>query len=977
MRLESSAIVPAERTVSFDYDGERVSALEGETIAAALAAAGRDIYRHTRAGNRRGLYCGMGSCFECLVSVDGRQGQRACMTKVADGMSVFAQDSERARACSLAPLASEPVDAAPREIAIDLLVVGAGPAGLAAACAARARGASVIVIDDRSMAGGQFFKQIAPSHRYERQPDRQFEQGAALIRRVRSMGVAIVPDALVWGVFGPREIGVIAAGEALLYRPRQLMLTPGAYEYTAPFPGWTLPGVMTTGGAQTLARAYRVAPGERIVIAGNGPLNLQLAVELLAGGANIVAVLDSAPRPGLAQWRPVLSALREAPGLIADGLAYLAKLRAARVPVLWDARVIAADGDPRIERITYVRETGTATLDCDTLCVGYGFAPATDIARALGCDHSFVDRNVGYLTTDIDADGRTSVPGVLAAGDGTRIGGARVALARGTLAGHAAADALGLPELSEPSISSRNSARRALTRATRFQQALWTLFEAPPIRIASLPRETVVCRCEEVTQGELLDQITSGYDTLASIKRNTRLGMGRCQGRNCAATCAKLVEELTGRKREVMHFLAPRVPIRPVPLAALAFEKPEWGGHRKAVTPNVARPVNEPKLTDQQTDVLVIGGGVMGACLSYFLSRAGRKVLVVDRDDLNLQASGANAGSLHVQLLSFDFGNKARAGGMPAASTLVLGPASVRLWQMLEAASGEDLEIRLTGGLMVADSEAGMRFLERKIALERSFGIEAELLDTRALLALSPNLAPTLLGAEFCPMEGKINPLRATYAVMRLATAQGARFQRATNVTAIARERDGFIVDTGRGRIRARTVVNAAGAWAKEIGAMLGVHVPVAGAPLQMIATEPAPKLVNHLIAHADRHLSLKQTETGGLLIGGGWTAAFDPARRINHAMRESIEGNVWVASHVLPALKGLHMVRAWAGMNIDIDGAPILGPVEHVPGFYNAVTSNGYTLAPIVSQLVADLILERPAEFDVTPFLIDRFALA
>ena len=657
MRLESSTIVPVEKTVEFDYDGERVSALEGETIAAALAAAGRDVYRHTRAGKRRGLYCGMGSCYECLVSVDGRQGQRACMTKVAHGMSVLAQDSEDALADGLMPLASEPAEAAPREIAIDLLVVGAGPAGLAAACTARARGASVIVIDDRPMAGGQFFKQIAPSHHCERQPDRQFEQGAALIRRARSMGVAIVPDALVWGVFGPREISVIASGEALLYRPRQLMLTPGAYEYTAPFPGWTLPGVTTTGGAQTLARAYRVAPGERIVIAGNGPLNLQLAVELQAGGANVVTVLESAPRPGLAQWRPVLSALREAPGLVADGLAYLAKLRAARVPVLWDARVIAAEGHSRVERITYVRGTGTTTLDCDTLCVGYGFAPATDIARALGCDHSFVDRHVGYLTTDIDADGRTSVPGVLAAGDGTRVGGVRAALARGTLAGHAAADALGLPE---PSMSSRNSARRALTRATRFQQALWTLFEAPPIPIANLPRETVVCRCEEVTQAELLEQITSGHDTLASIKRRTRLGMGRCQGRNCAATCAKLIEELTGRQREVMHYLAPRVPIRPVPLAALAFEKAEWAGHRKAVTPNVARPVNEPNLADQQTDVLVIGGGVMGACLSYFLSRAGREVLVVDRDDLNLQASGANAGSLHVQLLSFDFGKGTR-----------------------------------------------------------------------------------------------------------------------------------------------------------------------------------------------------------------------------------------------------------------------------------------------------------------------------
>src|SRR5580704_13363120 len=122
MRLESSTIIPIERTVAFDYDGERVSALEGETIAAALAAAGRDLYRHTRAGNRRGLYCGMGSCFECLVSVDGRQGQRACMTKVAHGMSVLTQDSEDARAGGLMPLASEPAEAAPREIAIDLLV---------------------------------------------------------------------------------------------------------------------------------------------------------------------------------------------------------------------------------------------------------------------------------------------------------------------------------------------------------------------------------------------------------------------------------------------------------------------------------------------------------------------------------------------------------------------------------------------------------------------------------------------------------------------------------------------------------------------------------------------------------------------------------------------------------------------------------------------------------------------------------------
>ncbi|RDK02982.1 FAD-dependent oxidoreductase [Paraburkholderia lacunae] len=975
MRLRNSHITAVGKPISFDYDGERISALEGESIAAALAGAGRGVYRETRAGERRGLYCGMGHCFECLVSVDGKEAQRACMTKAAHGMRVEVLRMSHTDTCTYVPLAPAPEGGEPREVALDVLVVGAGPAGLSAACAARSRGASVEVIDERPMAGGQFFKQLAPSQQANRL-DRQFHEGAALIRRALAMGVVLTPEAFVWGAFGPHEIGAIVNGASVVFRPRQIVLASGAYEYTAPFPGWTLPGVMTTGGAQTLARAYRVAPGERIVIAGNGPLNLQLAAELVAGGANVVAVLDSAARPGLRSWRDLLATTRAAPGLMRDGAAYLAKLRASGVQVVWEACELNAHGKHRLEAISYRCGDRTVTVACDTLCVGYGFAPTTDIARVLGCAHSFVDKGVGYLATDVDENGQTSVEGVFAAGDGARVGGARVALARGTLAGLAAADALGL-ETHDAADRLRASARRALARAERFQTALWNIFAAPVPRISDLPPDTVVCRCEDVTNGAILEQLAAGHDTLAAIKRSTRLGMGRCQGRNCVASCAKLVEEATGRPREVMHFPAPRVPVRPVPLAALAFEKAEWGGHRKASTPNLARPVKEPVLGDQTADVLVIGGGVMGACLAHALSRAGRDVLVVDRDDLNLQASGANAGSLHVQLLSFDFGKKARAGGAPAANTLALGPASVRLWQELEAACGESLEIRVTGGLMVADSEAGMRFLEQKSALERQFGIETELLDTRGLLALSPQLSPTLLGAEYCPMEGKINPLRATYTVMRAAIAQGARFQRATNVTAIVRDRAGFSVDTSRGRIRARIVVNAAGAWAKEIGAMVGVHVPVAGAPLQMIATEPAPPVVDHLIAHADRHLSLKQTSSGGLLIGGGWPAAFDPARRMNHAMRESIEGNVWAASRVLPALNGLHMVRAWAGMNIDIDGAPIFGPVKGTEGFFNAVTSNGYTLAPIVSRLLTDLILQRSPELDVTPFLIDRFASA
>lgn len=982
-RLTHPSITPAGRPVRFWYDGKPVDGLEGETIAAALAAGGIKEMRHTRGGERRGLYCGMGACFDCLVTVDGRTSQRACLTKVGDGQQVRSTQPAGTPEDPLRPLAPAPAGE-PARLQVDVLVVGAGPAGLSAALAARQAGATVLVLDERIESGGQFYKPLAPSHRSATPADRQFAQGLALEQEVRAAGVAVSQGAQVWAAFSPREVAALVDGRAHVIECRQLVIAPGAYERPVPFPGWTLPGVMTTGAGQTLARAYRVAPGRRVVIAGNGPLNLQLAAELLAGGAEVVAVLESAARPSLRQWRELLSAARTAPDLLRDGWRYLRQLRAHRVPVLWEHTVVAAEGDTtasqqglRSVQIAKVDAQGNALpatarrLDADTLCLGYGFIPSTELARMLGCAHRLAARHLGHLATVTLEDGATSLPGVYVVGDGADLGGSRVALARGTLAGTAAARNLGLvaPEPVE--------AVARLKRAECFQQALWSLYAPPPVTLASVPDDTLLCRCEEITFGSVREQIRAGSDTLAALKRNTRLGMGRCQARYCAATAGRLLTEITGRAPEVEQYLAPRPPAKPVPAGALGFEKPEWGGHKPAITPNLARPVEHASFEPLRTDVLVIGAGVLGSCLGYYLSKAGQNVTVVDRDDINLQASGANAGSLHVQLLSFDFGAKAQEGGGPAAATLPLGPMSVRLWQEIEADCGEDLEIKITGGLMVADSEAGMRFLESKAALERSHGIDAQVIDGTELRRLSPALSGELLGAELCPMEGKINPLRATYAVARRAQQQGARMLRGCDVQSIEAlpgDGAGFVVRTSRGTIHAGRIVNASGAWSSTIGGMLGVKIPVKGAPLQMIVTEPAPPLVNHLVAHADRHLSLKQAASGGLIVGGGWTAAFNPDMRLNRAERDSIEGNLWVAGHVLPAVRGLHMVRCWAGMNVNIDGAPILGEVPGRPGFYNAVTSNGYTLAPVTARLVTDLIVHGRTDVDISPFRIDRF---
>ncbi len=978
MRIQQAGARPADHPVEISFDGRRLSALAGETIAATLHAHGIQTLRSTRKQEPRGLYCGMGACFDCVVTVDGRSGVRACLEKVQDGQVVRSQMPAATAQDPLAPLTALPTGAEPRAETVDVLVVGAGPAGLAAAVSAARAGAQVVVLDERPQSGGQYFKPLAPSHVVAQPTDKQFAQGLALTESALKLGVRIVQEATVWGADTPQEVIAMVDGAETVFRPGQLILATGAYERPVPFDNWTLPGVMTTGAAQTLVRAYKVSPGQKVVIAGNGPLNLQLAVEMVRAGVMVEAVLESAPAPSASQWRALFKAWRCAPDLMAQGLGYIAELRAHGVSVRWGQAVVQAKGTDRLQAVVYAPVDGAGapdlqratTLEADNLCLGYGFIPSTELARALGCDHRFVDRHIGYLETATTREGRTSLPDVFAIGDGSSLGGARVALARGTLAGAAAASALG-KQVDEAVVQ---EASAALNRSLQFQEALWTLFQAPPVHLQGLPDSTVACRCEEVSLGQLRGAIAQGFDSLGPLKRMTRLGMGRCQGRYCACTAAKLLHEVNGKPREPEQLFAPRLPAKPVPAGCMAFEKPEWGGHKRSITPNIARPTDTEPLPPQQAEVLVIGGGVMGACLAYYLAREGRDVLVVERDEANMQASGANAGSLHVQLLSFDFGAKAEAGGGPAAQTLPLGPASVELWRQLEADTGGDFEISTTGGLMVADTPAGMAFLQAKAALERQFGIENEIIDAATLRTLAPAISHEMLGAEYAPQEGKINPLKATYGVLKAAQASGARFTRGASVERIERAGPRWRVMTSRGVIEAGTVINAAGPWSREIAAMVGVDVPVHSAPLQMIVTETAPSMVKQLVAHADRHLSLKQAATGGLIVGGGWTAAYDERRRFNTTVRHSVEGNLWVAQRVVPQIQGLRVLRTWAAMNINIDGAPILGEAPGVPGFYNAVTSNGYTLSPVVARMTVDLLLGRTTPFDPMPFSLARF---
>ena len=190
----------------------------------------------------------------------------------------------------------------------------------------------------------------------------------------------------------------------------------------------------------------------------------------------------------------------------------------------------------------------------------------------------------------------------------------------------------------------------------------------------------------------------------------------------------------------------------------------------------------------------------------------------------------------------------------------------------------------------------------------------------------------------------------------------------------MARAGSGWEVRTARGTIRAGKVLNACGGWSARVAEMVGGRLPARAHPIQLIVTEPMPPLVHHLLSHADRHLTLKQVRNGNLIIGGGWRAALDANSGHPTVRRDSFEGNLWVASQVLPGLDTMHVIRSWAAMNVAIDGAPLLGELPGVPGFFHAVTVNGITLGPLLGQLMAEWMRTGRAPPGAGYFTVDRF---
>jgi len=410
------------------------------------------------------------------------------------------------------------------ELSLGCVVVGAGPAGLAAAVNAAESGLRVAVIDENDRTGGQIWR----SNRGALHPN-----AVRWLERADRAGVRFIAEATVLGRNRSDEIEVVSGDRPFRIKTESVILATGGRELFLPFPGWTLPGVTGVGGLQALVKGGLDIRGKDIVIAGSGPLVPAVAAELKRRGATVNAVAEQADFVRILSFGLKLA---RHPRKMFQALQLGFTLRG--VPKHFSCWPSRAEGTDRVERVVLSGKRGTVTIPCDFLASSFGLIADTRLARLLGC--SVDDRGIV-----VDEDQMTDVPGVYAAGECTGIGGVDVALVEGSVAGLAVAGRV-------------DDARRLFRRRSveqRFAAALEGSFALRRDVLQAVEDSTVVCRCEDVRWADLKDR-----ESWRSAKLLTRVGMGPCQGRVCGAALCRL---------KGWTDPTPRPPLQPVPLAAL------------------------------------------------------------------------------------------------------------------------------------------------------------------------------------------------------------------------------------------------------------------------------------------------------------------------------------------------------------------------------------------------------------------------
>ena len=448
---------------------------------------------------------------------------------------------------------------------------------MAAAIEAARAGLTVTIVDENTKPGGQIFRQFHDSFRVRHSkslgPD--YTRGQALINafEAHTDSIDCLYDTLVWGIFPNREIACFRGQKSFSLFFKKLIITAGAYDRPVPFPGWTLPGVFTAGGAQRLIKNQRVLPGKNILLAGTGPLQLALANQILKAGGQVAAIAEAG---SVEKWPELFLAMLGQWELIADALRYMFNIYKAKIPLMRSHIVLEARGEGRVEEVVVAEvdrqwrpKPGTEKIfTVDTLCTGYGFIPSSEMTLLAGCDHTYDPRLGGWIPFR-SKDLRTSQADIYAAGDCTGVAGSKVAMEEGRIAGVFAAASSGCFSEAEARRRTHQS-QHALASLTRLRTVLDEISVPRPGLYELVKESTILCRCMEITLKELKAFMREYSGDINEVKRMTSMGMGPCQGRVCGQILSEIVAREKGLPPDAIRFLSPRPPVKSVPLAALA-----------------------------------------------------------------------------------------------------------------------------------------------------------------------------------------------------------------------------------------------------------------------------------------------------------------------------------------------------------------------------------------------------------------------
>ncbi|XAZ20462.1 NAD(P)/FAD-dependent oxidoreductase (plasmid) [Sinorhizobium sp. B11] len=448
-----------------------------------------------------------------------------------------------------------------------IVIIGAGPAGIAAARTLADAGLRPVVIDEGRSAGGQIFRQPEPE--LSRSPSDLYGFDAKPANAFRADVTDLKPavehhaETTAWSA-EPGSLHLVSCRRAFVQRWSHLIIATGAMDRVVPMEGWTAPGVYSLGGAQIALKAEASLIGRTVVFAGTGPLLYLVAYQYARAGAIVPAVLETArPFDDLS----ALPALVSGGATFARGLYFMAWLRARGIPVLTGVVPVEATRgcDGRVNGIKFRSDSRDMFLACDALAVGHGLKAETQIADLLGVDFQFDALQRQWLPV-VDIDGRSSLPNVYLAGDGSSVRGGVVAAASGRIAAAAL-----LRDVSHEKSGPSERDRSLIRRMARFRNVLDRVFPFPSHIAETLPDETMVCRCEGLTAGDVRRTvIDSGESDINRIKAFCRLGMGRCQGRICTPAAAEIIAATAGVDISVVGRLRSQAPIKPMSLKHLA-----------------------------------------------------------------------------------------------------------------------------------------------------------------------------------------------------------------------------------------------------------------------------------------------------------------------------------------------------------------------------------------------------------------------